>query len=116
MMEKTIIPNLQRLKTDTRIRDYLAMILRRKMVFMVSLASVVLSSVFYVSQIRDVYESFSTIVIEEKNYAINQAMNLNSGRSLDFYQGILGSRTFSEMLVDSIGLNVFKVIDPKLDP
>ena len=114
MMEKTIIPNLQRLKTDTRIRDYLAMILRRKMVFMVSLASVVLSSVFYVSQIRDVYESFSTIVIEEKNYAINQAMNLNSGRSLDFYQGILGSRTFSEMLVDSIGLNIFKVIDPRL--
>ncbi|MGB7569644.1 MAG: polysaccharide biosynthesis tyrosine autokinase [Chitinivibrionales bacterium] len=114
MMEKTIVPNLQRLKTDTRIRDYLAMILRRKMVFMVSLASVVLSSVFFVSQIRDVYESFSTIVIEEKNYAINQAMNLNSGRSLDFYQGILGSRTFSEMLVDSIGLNVFKMIDPKL--
>jgi uncharacterized protein involved in exopolysaccharide biosynthesis len=115
-MEKTLVSNLQSLKTDTRIRDYLAMILRRKTVFVVSLASVVLSSVFYVSQIRDVYESFSTVVIEEKNYAISQAMNYNNniGRSLDFYQGILGSRTFLEMVVDSIGINVFKSTDPKL--
>ena len=113
-MEKTLIPNMQSLKTDTRLRDYLAMILRRKTVFVVSLASVVLSSVFYVSQIHDVYESFSTIVVEEKNYAINQAMNYSPGRSLDFYQGILGSRTFLEMVVDSIGINLFKSIDPKL--
>ena len=115
-MEKTLIPNLQRLKTDTRIRDYFAMIFRRKMVFAVSLVSVVLSTVFYVSRIHDVYESYSTIVIEEKNYAINQAMNYNNniGRSLDFFQGILGSRTFLEMVVDSVGLNVFKSIDPKL--
>ncbi|HEX7510407.1 MAG TPA: GNVR domain-containing protein, partial [Chitinivibrionales bacterium] len=68
-----------------------------------------------VSRVHDVYESFSTIVIEEKNVAINQAMNsMNSGRSLDFYQGILVSRTFLEMLVDSIGIDIFKSINPKM--
>jgi polysaccharide biosynthesis transport protein len=115
-MDTPFLSNLQRLKNEVRLRDYIGMIFRRKTVFVVSFLSVTLSTAFYVSQIRDIYESYSTVVIEEKNYAINQAMNYNNnvGRSLDFYQGILGSRTFLEMVVDSIGLNVFKSIDPRL--
>jgi len=114
-MEKSMSSNIQQLKSDTRIRDYLAIVVRRKLVILVALLSVAGSTVLYVSRIHDVYESFSTIVIEEKNMAINQAMNaMNIGRSLDFYQGILGSRTFLEMVVDSIGLTVLKSTNPKL--
>jgi len=81
----------------------------------VALLSVVGTTFMYVSRIKDVYESFSTVVIEEKNVAISQAMNnLNTGRSLDFYQGILGSRTFLEMVADSIGLEIFKSMDSKI--
>jgi polysaccharide biosynthesis transport protein len=114
-MEKSLTANIQQLKSETRVRDYLAILFRRKLLVIVSLLSVAGSTVLYVSRIQDVYESFSTIVIEEKNAAISQAMNaMSTGRSLDFYQGILGSRTFLEMVVDSIGLNVLKTMDPKL--
>ena len=85
------------------------------MIILVSFLSVAGSTFFFVSRIHDVYESFSTIVIEEKNMAINQATNtMNPGRSLDFYQGILVSRTFLEMLVDSIGLNIFNSVNPNM--
>ena len=114
-MEKSLMSNIQQLKSETKVRDYLAILFRRKLVVIVALLSVAGSTVLYVSRIQDVYESFSTIVIEEKNAAISQAMNaMSTGRSLDFYQGILGSRTFLEMVVDSIGLNVLKTMDPKL--
>ena len=96
---------MQSLKTETKLRDYLAIFVRRKLLIVIALFSVVASTFMYVSRIKDVYESFTTIVIEEKNIAISQAMNsVSSGRSLDFYQGILGSRTFLEMVADSIGL------------
>ena len=114
-MENSLISNMPQLKTETKVRDYLAILVRRKIIILAALLSVAGSTVFYVSRVHDVYESFSTIVIEEKNVAINQAMNsMNSGRSLDFYQGILVSRTFLEMLVDSIGIDIFKSINPKM--
>ena len=77
-METPFLSNLQRLKNEVQLRDYIGMIFRRKTVFVVSFLSVTLSTAFYVSQIRDIYESYSTVVIEEKNYAINQAMNYNN--------------------------------------
>jgi polysaccharide biosynthesis transport protein len=114
-MEKTLSA-IQQLKNETKIRDYLSIFFRRKILISAALLSVVGSTVLYVSRMHDVYESFSTIVIEEKNIAINQAMNsVAPGRSLDFYQGILSSRTFLEMVVDSIGLSVLKKTNPKLN-
>jgi polysaccharide biosynthesis transport protein len=114
MMDKQI-SSVQGLSSDNKLRDYLAIFVRRKLLIAVALLSVVASTFMYVSRIKDIYESFSTIVIEEKNLAINQAMNnLNAGRSLDFYQGILGSRTFLERVVDSIGLDNMKVAKPRL--
>ncbi len=107
--------SLQSLKSETKLRDYLAIFVRRKLLIFIALASVAGSTFMYISRIKDVYESFATIVIEEKNMAITQAMNnVSAGRSLDFYQGILGSRTFLEMVVDSIGLQNLKAVQPKL--
>jgi polysaccharide biosynthesis transport protein len=113
-MEKTS-SSISPLKSETKLRDYLAILVRKKLLIIVALLSVVGSTFMYVSRIKDVYESFSTVVIEEKNVAISQAMNnLNTGRSLDFYQGILGSRTFLEMVADSIGLEIFKSMNSKI--
>ena len=69
-MEKALTP-LQSLKSETKLRDYLAIFARRKLVIIVALLSVVGSTFMYVSRIKDIYQSFSTIVIEEKNFAIN---------------------------------------------
>jgi capsular exopolysaccharide synthesis family protein len=104
------------LKGEIGVKDYFNIMMRRKWIIIASLLSVTFSTFFYVSKIKDVYESFSTIVIEEKNIAISQATNTmnTGGRSVDFYQGILESRTFQEMLADSIGLNVLKANNPKL--
>jgi polysaccharide biosynthesis transport protein len=114
-MDRGIASGNSPLKNEGGIRFYLTMLMHRKMVMIVAFLSVFLSTLFYVSRIKDVYESYSTIVIEEQNIAISQAMNaVNTGRSVDFYQGILESRTFQEMLVDSIGLNVFKIDNPNI--
>jgi capsular exopolysaccharide synthesis family protein len=108
--------SLQRLKSGTQFKDYIAIILRRKWMIILSLVSVIGSTVFFVLRIEDIYESFSTVVIEQKNMVINQAMNVeSSGRSLDFYQGILNSRTFLEMVLDSIGIDAFKAQFPRFD-
>jgi polysaccharide biosynthesis transport protein len=113
-MEQNSLP-LQTFKRETKLRDYLAIFVRRKLLISVALASVVGSTFMFISRVKDIFESFSTIVIEEKNAAISQAMNtMNTGRSLDFYQGILGSRTFLEMVVDSIGLQNLRAAKPKL--
>ncbi len=111
-MNKPIIGNISRLKTDVRLKDYLTVILRRKAVIIVSLLSLVFSTVFYIYQIEDIFESFSTLVIEEKNPVMIQVMKAG-GRSLSFYQGILNSRTFLEMVADSIGMELFNTTFPK---
>jgi polysaccharide biosynthesis transport protein len=114
MMDKIPFP-LQPLKSEVKLRDYFAIFARRKLLLLVAFISVASSTFIYVSRIKDVYESFSTIVIEEKNIGISQAMNtLTPSRSLDFYQGILGSRTFLEMAIDSIGLEILKQANPKM--
>ncbi len=106
---------IQQSNTETKIRDYVAIFIRRKSMIVIALLSVVCSTIVYVSKIDDIFESFSTIVIEEDNIALNQAIsNVRAGRSLDFYLGILGSRTFLEMVVDSIGLAPLKRINPKI--
>ncbi len=111
-MNKPTIGNITGLKTDVRLKDYIAIIHRRKAVIIVSLLSMILSTVFYVYKIEDIYESFSTLVIEENNPVMTQVMNVR-GRSLSFYQGILNSRTFLELVLDSIGMDIFKATFPK---
>jgi tyrosine-protein kinase Etk/Wzc len=108
---------MQKLKGSTQAKDYIAIILRRRWVILLALLSVLGSTVFYVMRIPDIYESYSTVVLEQSNSAISQAMNMGAapGRTLDFYQGILNSRTFLEMTIDSIGIDTFRVEFPRMD-
>jgi capsular exopolysaccharide synthesis family protein len=106
---------MQRLKSGSQVKDYVAILIRRRWILILSLLSVVGSTVFFVARIADIYESFTTVVIEQQNVMISQALNIGGGRSLDFYQGILNSRTFLEMVVDSIGIDAFKAEFPKID-
>ncbi len=94
------------------LREYISVLFRRKKIILLTFLSVFLSTVYFVYRIEDVYESYSTIVIEEQNAYVNQIMNTNV-RSLSFYEGILSSRTFLESLLDSIGMDVFTEAFPK---
>jgi capsular exopolysaccharide synthesis family protein len=116
-VEKSIISNLAKLnKSGTGVKDYIGIILRRRWVIIMCLLSVALSTIFFVMRIPDIYESFATVVIEQQNVVLNQAMNVGTeGRSLDFYQGILNSRTFLEMVYDSLGVDAFKAAQPNID-
>jgi capsular exopolysaccharide synthesis family protein len=115
-VEKSIIPSIARLSTGTQVKDYFAIIVRRRWIIILSLLSVASSTMFFVMRIPDIYESFSTVVIEQQNMVLSQAMNIGAeGRSLDFYQGILNSRTFLEMVCDSVGLDAFRAARPKID-
>ncbi len=114
--DQSILSSLQKFKSGTQVKDYVAIIIHRRWIIILSLLSVVLSTMFFVMRIPDIYESFSTVVFEQQNMMLTQAMNMggaSSGRSLDFYQGILNSRTFLEMVVDSIGIDRFKPIMQK---
>lgn len=112
-MNKKPSIQLKPLKTEVKLKDYLLIFYRWKLVIIVSTLSVLLSTIFYVYKIEDVYESYSILVIEEKNPVLNQVMKIG-GRSLGFYQGILNSRTFLELVLDSIGMDVFTNNFPKI--
>jgi capsular exopolysaccharide synthesis family protein len=115
-VEKSIIGSLAKLRTGTQFKDYVAIVVRRRWIIISALLSVSLSTTFFVMRIPDVYDSFSTVVIEQQNVVLNQAMNVGAeGRSIDFYQGILNSRTFLEMVYDSLGIDAFKEAQPKID-
>jgi len=102
----SLITNLQRLSAGAGFRDYLTTIYRRRWIIVVSFLSVFLSTIYYVYKIQDIYEAYSTIVIEEQYVIVNESMTM-SGRPLDFYEGILHSRSFMESVVDSIGEQFF---------
>ena len=95
------------------IKDYIAILQRRRWLIGITFLSVMLSTAFYVYRLEDNYDSYSTLVLEEKNTFVNQMMNNGGGVSLSFYEGILNSRSFAEMVLDSIGLDVFKTTFPK---
>lgn len=114
-MNKTKPSNINKIKTDIRLKDYISIIQRRMLVIIVSVLSLVFSTVFYVFQIEDVYESYSTLVLEENNPVMNSVINAGvGGRSLSYYQGILNSRTFIELVLDSIGLDMYQAAFPKI--
>ncbi|MFP4162644.1 MAG: polysaccharide biosynthesis tyrosine autokinase [Chitinispirillaceae bacterium] len=101
-----------RLVTSHTLKEYFAVLFRRKSVIVLTFLSVFLSTAYFVQRMEDVYESYSTIVIEEQNKHVDQIMKTNT-RSLSFYEGILSSRTFLESLLDSIGMDVFTKDFPK---
>lgn len=114
-MDQPGVANISRPKTGTRPKDYLAVLLRRRWIIALATLSVFASTVYYSLRIKDVYEAFSVLVIEESNADIRQVMN-SGGRPLSFYQGILNSRTFQEMVCDSIGTKPFVDAFPRFTP
>jgi capsular exopolysaccharide synthesis family protein len=104
---------LQKPLQGATLKDYLAILTRRRWIIGISFLTVMISTAFYVYRMEDVYESYSTLVIEEKHAVINELDNPNS-LSLSFYEGILNSRSYVEMVLDSIGLDVFKQTFPKM--
>jgi capsular exopolysaccharide synthesis family protein len=106
------LTNNIRLQNRTGIRDYIAVVLRRRFVILIAFLSVLLSTFFYARRIPDAFESYSTLVIEEQTTVVNQMVG-STTRSLSFFEGILNSRTFQESLIDSIGTEAFLQHFPK---
>ena len=104
--------SIEKFQTNTGFKDYLAVIFRRHWIIVLSFLSVFLSTIYYVFQIEDIYESSSTLVIEEHSAVVNQMINVN--RNLSFYEGILASRTFLQSVLDSIGMNNFERVFPRI--
>jgi uncharacterized protein involved in exopolysaccharide biosynthesis len=98
---------------DRSINDYLRIIVRRKWIILLFFLSTLLSTVYFVDKIEDIYESSSTIVIEEPTTYLKQQM-MGNVRSLSFYEGILSSRSFLETVLDTIGLTRFQTVFPKM--
>ncbi|MDG5813620.1 polysaccharide biosynthesis tyrosine autokinase [Chitinispirillales bacterium ANBcel5] len=97
------------------IKDYIAVIVNHKCIILLALCTVVLSTMYYVRQIEDEFESYSKIVIEEQSALLNPVLRSNY-RPLSFYEGILNSRSFLGGLVDSIGMKTFNSTYPDLSP
>ena len=119
MVEKSMTSGIQKLRGGPQIKDYVSILLRRRWVVLVSLLSVVGATVFFVMRVPDIYESCSILVIEQPTAVVSQTAAANAitnvGRTIDFYQGILNSRTFLEMALDSIGVDSFKTEFSRLD-
>jgi tyrosine-protein kinase Etk/Wzc len=105
------LSTISRLQSRTGIKDYIAVIMRRRMIIILSFASVIASTFYYASTIPDTFESFSTLVIEEQTSYVTQVVGTPM-RSLNFYEGILNSRTFQDALLDSIGMPVMQAQFP----
>jgi capsular exopolysaccharide synthesis family protein len=101
-----------KLRTSTGLYEYISVIFRRKWIILLSFLSVFLSTIYYVKQIEDIFESYSTIVIEDKTVYVNQIIS-TPVRSLDFYEGILNSRSFLKTVLDSTGIEIFQKYNPK---
>jgi capsular exopolysaccharide synthesis family protein len=104
---------LQKPLQGATIKDYLAILARRRWIIGISFLTVMISTAFYVYRLEDIYESYSTLVIEDKHAVLNE-MDNPSTLSLSFYEGILNSRSYVEMVLDSIGLDVFRQTFPKM--
>lgn len=99
---------------ERNISDYLRIVARRKWIILLFFISTLLSTLYFVDNIEDIYESYSTIVIEEpSNTYLNQSVMANT-RSLSFYEGILSSRSFLESVLDSIGMEMFQAAFTKM--
>ncbi len=114
-MEDATNNTTRQFEHGAKIREYLNVVLRRKWIILILIASVLSSTIFYVQRLPDVYESFSVLVVEEPTAVLSQTFGYRTtGRSLSFYEGIINSRTFIETLIDSIGIELFEAALPKL--
>jgi capsular exopolysaccharide synthesis family protein len=104
--------NSNMLQNRTGLRDYISVIVRRRIVIFCAFISVLASTFFYAGRIPDSFEAFSTLVIEEQTAYVTQMVG-STVRSLSFYEGILNSRTFQEALIDTIGTDKFTEYFPK---
>ncbi|MBN1128646.1 MAG: polysaccharide biosynthesis tyrosine autokinase [Chitinispirillaceae bacterium] len=95
------------------VKDYLSILSRRRWLIGLTFFSVLASTFFYVYRLEETYESYSTLVIEERNTTLTPMAAQGSVPSLSFYEGILRSRSFVEMVLDSIGIDVFTSSFPK---
>ena len=108
-----ISEEIRKLRSSNGLKDYIAVISRRRWIIIVSFISVLLSTFYYVQYIEDIFESYSTLVIEENNNLYSNHGITNKNRSLSYYEGILNSRSFLENVIDSIGIEDFTVVYPK---
>ncbi len=107
-------PSLMQNRTaEKSINDYLRVIVRRKWIILLFLLSTLLSTAYFVDNIEDIYESYSTIVIEEPTSTYLNQPIMTSARPLSFYEGILSSRSFLESVLDTIGIKRFQAAFPK---
>lgn len=110
-----ISEEIRKLRSSSHgLKDYIAVILRRRWIIILSFISVLLSTFYYVQNIEDIFESYSTLVIEENNNNLysNQIIT-NKHRPLSYYEGILNSRSFLENVIDSIGIEEFAAVYPR---
>ena len=87
--------SIEKFQTNTGFKDYLAVIFRRHWIILLSFLSVFLSTIYYVFQIEDIYESSSTLVIEEHSAVVNQMINVN--RNLSFTRVFLPAVLFCSL-------------------
>ena len=108
-----ISEEIRKLRPSHGLKDYIAVISRRRWIIIVSFISVLLSTFYYVQYIEDIFESYSTLVIEENNNLYSNQIITNKHRSLSYYEGILNSRSFLENVIDSIGIEEFTLVYPR---
>jgi len=109
-----ISSEIQNRTAERNFNDYLRIVVRRKWIILLFFLSTLLSTVYFVNKIEDIYEAYSTIVIEEPTTYLHQAVVTNV-RPFSFYEGILSSRSFLESVLDTIGLEKFHAAIPKLN-
>lgn len=107
------LKSLSRPLQSATIKDYLAILARRRWIIGITFLTIMVSTAYYVYRLQDIFESSSTLVIEEKRAILNDMMS-QPGVAISFYEGILASRSYVEMVLDSIGLDVFQQTYPKM--
>jgi tyrosine-protein kinase Etk/Wzc len=91
--------------TEFNIKDYFAILVRRKWTILIVLLSVMVPLTMYVKSFPDTYFSKAQIVIDDLKASSSEftPQAFRSTRSFNFYQGIFKSRSFLQAIVDSVG-------------
>jgi len=100
--------------TDFAFKDYFHIVLRRKYTILLIFFSVMVPLTFYVRNISDSYVTHSQLVIEgvKSNLFSMAPQMFKSSRSFNFYRGIFQSRSFLQIVLDSVGREKFAEFEP----
>lgn len=98
---------------EVRLGEYISMLRRRIPTIVVCFLAVTCSTVFFVLQKPEEYESFSTLVLEESQSAFALAGLAEARRPMGFYRGILSSRSYLAEVLDSVGIKPFEPVLPE---